>query len=240
MVRIILIISFMSMSYSQPCEICMNGTFSDTGCRIESVKTKEERFTWYAQRRNKCPIMSNSNGHFICQERYVQGIGLFFEWVKFQSLYVSTSDIYGYTELKDYNVQCLIATNYESGTRSSSSYFPNCIFSKDFDWGCVDCYYGKYTNASGLTSCLSCNEGKFASALGRTKCDDCLPGYGSNSGAEICSACLPGKYSLLGTSCMSCGFNRYCSGGLNHRQDCPNSTLTLYANSTSVQDCCSR
>jgi hypothetical protein len=220
----------------QACSYCAPGTSSDVGCKFTYVTIDNVQMSNTFIRKNQCPIFGTTDSYLICIGLWTQGVGVRYFWMRYK---IFSQTTYQYDVLlNNYNIKC--SNQEEQAYKFYTNLYPNCLFPTEFIWGCFLCNGGTFSNTTGMTTCHSCAQGTYSPTMGTSTCTNCLPGYGSNMEAVGCYMCPAGKYSLLGTSCLDCGLNKYCEGNLKSPQPCPNSTMTLGTNSSSVVECCSR
>ena len=70
------------------------------------------------------------------------------------------------------------------------------------------------------TPCVGCTAGKYSHRRAVGGCQVCGLGEEANSVQTNCTACAPGKFRSLTTSCVTCPFGTYSARGSAHCQPC--------------------
>ena len=106
---------------------------------------------------------------------------------------------------------------------------------------CTNCQTGSYADTLGSIACKLCPAGTANNQIGMTavnQCIKCLPGYYSDSGATVCTACPLGTYDDGNNECMPCLDGTY--NNLLAQTTCalcPAGTANMNINQVSINAC---
>lgn len=104
---------------------------------------------------------------------------------------------------------CRSGSFYSSSTSSSGA---------QGSGGCLPCPVGKYSGNDGMFACNDCESGRFSSTVGSRDCNgEMCPagkwgaaGSVSRENSGICTSCISGKFSLIGShECNVCPVGKY-------------------------------